>query len=123
MAIDLSTPEGRNNYLNDKLSDLINGVDSTYGNIIYEELLKRIESTIKDFNEEMGLVFDDIKSNEKKKQAMLLKLKKNSDPDKQDEKDRVRKEWEQKLIDLYSKDNKENSDTEKKEETNKKEAK
>ena len=123
MAIDLSTPEGRSSYLNDKLSDLINGVDSTYGNIIFEELLKRIESTIKDFNDEMGLVFDDIKSNEKKKQAMLLKLKKKDDPDKQNEKDRVRKEWEQKLIDLYSKDNKEDSDTEKKEETNKKEAK
>ena len=50
MAIDLSTPEGRSSYLNDKLSDLINGVDSTYGNIIFEELLKRIDSTIKDFN-------------------------------------------------------------------------
>ena len=123
MAIDLSTPEGRNSYLNDKLSDLINGVDSTYGNIIFEELLKRIDSTIKDFNTEMESIFEDIKSNEKKKQSMLVKLKKQSDPDKQEEIDKQKKEWEQKLIDLYSKDNKANSDSEQTEKTNEKDAK
>ena len=46
MAIDLSTPEGRSNYLKDSLSDLINGVDSTYGSLIFDELLKRIDKTI-----------------------------------------------------------------------------
>ena len=89
MAIDLSTPEGRNSYLNDKLSDLINGVDSTYGNIIFEELLKRIDSTIKDFHTEMESIFEDIKISEKKKQSMLLKLKKQSDPDKKQEVDKI----------------------------------
>ena len=123
MAIDLSTPEGRNSYLNDKLSDLINGVDSTYGNIIFEELLKRIDSTIKDFHTEMESIFEDIKSNEKKKQSMLVKLKKQSDPDKQEEIDKQKKEWEQKLIDLYSKDNKANPDSEQTEKTNEKDAK
>jgi len=109
LAIDLSTPEGRSNYLNDKLSDLINGVDSTYGNLIFDELLKRIDKTIKDFNSEMELVFDDLKINEKKRQSMLLKLKKQKTPDQEVQEDKEKKDWEQKLLNLYSKDNSENS--------------
>ena len=105
MAIDLSTPEGRSSYLNDKLSDLINGVDSTYGNLIFDELLKRIDKTIKDFNTEMDGIFDDLKVNEKKRQTVLLKLRKNKSSDEQQEADKEKKEWEQKLLDLYSKDN------------------
>ena len=105
MAIDLSTPEGRSSYLNDKLSDLINGVDSTYGNLIFDELLKRIDKTIKDFNVEMEGVFDELKVNEKKRQTILLKLRKNKSSDEQQEADKEKKEWEQKLLDLYGKDN------------------
>ena len=104
MAIDLSTPEGRSSYLNDKLSDLINGVDSTYGNIIFDELLKRIDSTIKDFNTEMESVFDELKTNEKKRQSLLTKLKKKYTPEEAEKKEKVKKEWEEKLLDLYSRD-------------------
>ena len=105
MAIDLSTPEGRSSYLNEKLSDLINGVDSTYGNLIFDELLKRIDKTIKDFNSEMEIVFDELKVNEKKRQSMLLKIKKQKSPDEESQEDKEKKEWEQKLLDLYGKDN------------------
>ena len=104
MAIDLSTPEGRSSYLNDKLSDLINGVDSTYGNIIFDELLKRIDSTIKDFNTEMEFVFDELKTNEKKRQSLLTKLKKKYTPEEAEKKEKVKKEWEEKLLNLYSRD-------------------
>ena len=105
MAIDLSTPEGRSSYLNDRLSDLINGVDSTYGNLIFDELLKRIDKTIKDFNAEMETIFNELELNEKKKQTMLLRLRKSKSSDEQAEADKEKKEWEQKLLDLYSKDN------------------
>ena len=104
MAIDLSTSEGRSSYLNDKLSDLINGIDSTYGNIIFDELLKRIDSTIKDFNAEMESVFDELKMNEKKRQSLLIKLKKKYTPEETKKKEKIKKEWEQKLLDLYSRD-------------------
>ena len=104
MAIDLSTPEGRSSYLNDKLSDLINGVDSTYGDMIFDELLKRIDSTIKDFNEEMESVFDELKVNEKKRQSLLTKLKKKYTPEEAEKKENIKKEWEQKLLDLYGRD-------------------
>jgi len=105
LAIDLSTPEGRSSYLNDKLSDLINGVDSTYGNIIFDELLKRIDSTIKDFNTEMESVFDELKINEKKRQSLLVKLSKKKTPEEIEHREKVKKEWEQKLSELYGRDN------------------
>ena len=118
MAIDLSTPEGRSSYLNDKLSDLINGVDSTYGNIIFDELLKRIDSTIKDFNKEMESVFDELKINEKKRQSLLVKLSKKHTPEEIESREKIKKEWEQKLMDLYGRDNKEADKSESTETTN-----
>lgn len=120
MAIDLSTPEGRSSYLQDSLSDLINGVDSTYGTLIFDELIKRIDKTIKDFNSEMESIFDELKVNEKKRQALLRKLKSNKTLDDQQEAEKEKKEWEQKLLALYSKDSIENKSTEtEKEEENK----
>tara|TARA_B100000700_G_C14597330_1_gene647419 strand:- start:147 stop:506 length:360 start_codon:yes stop_codon:yes gene_type:complete len=105
VAIDLSTPEGRSSYLTDSLSDLINGVDSTYGTLIFDELLKRIDKTIKDFNSEMENIFDELKVNEKKRQTMLRKLKSTKTLDEQKEAEREKKEWEQKLLALYGKEN------------------
>ena len=110
MAIDLSTPEGRSSYLNDKLSDLINGVDSTYGNIIFDELLKRIDSTIKDFNSEMESIFDELKVNEKKRQSILIKLRKQKTPNEEEQENQQKKDWEKKLLDLYGRDNKSSDD-------------
>ena len=104
MAIDLSTPEGRSSYLTDSLSDLINGVDSTYGTLIFDELLKRIDKTIKDFNSDMENIFDELKVNEKKRQTMLRKLKSTKTLDEQEEAEKEKKEWEQKLLALYGKD-------------------
>ena len=109
MAIDLSTPEGRSSYLNEKLSDLIEGVDSTYGDLIFDELLKRIDSTIKDFDEEMAVIFDELKSNEKKRQSVLLKLRKSSSSDQIDEKDQQKKDWEKKLLELYGRNKETNA--------------
>jgi len=120
LAIDLSTPEGRSSYLTDRLSDLVNGVDSTYGTLIFDELLKRIDKTIKDFNVEMESVFDELKVNEKKKQTVLRKLKKTKTADEEKEADQERKEWEKKLLNLYGKDNSGNEKADaKKEEENK----
>ena len=116
MAIDLSTPEGRSSYLQDSLSDLINGVDSTYGTLIFDELIKRIDKTIKDFNSEMESIFDELKVNEKKRQALLRKLRSNKTLDEQQEAEKEKKEWEQKLLALYGKDSKEHESTQTKKE-------
>ena len=57
---------------------------------------------------------------EKKRQALLRKLKSNKTLDDQQEAEKEKKEWEQKLLALYSKDSKEDKSTEtEKEEENK----
>jgi len=102
------------------LSDLINGVDSTYGTLIFDELLKRIDKTIKDFNSEMENIFDELKVNEKKRQTMLRKLKSTKTLDEQEEAEKEKKEWEQKLLALYGKDtSSEDKEAATKEEVNK----
>ena len=76
-----------------------------------------VNSTIKDFNMEMESVFDDLKFNEKKKQAMLLKLRKEKSP-KVAEEEKRKKNWEEKLLELYSRDNDESENDKILEETN-----
>ena len=89
-------------------------------NLKIDELIKRIDKTIKDFNSEMESIFDELKVNEKKRQALLRKLKSNKTLDDQQEAEKEKKEWEQKLLALYSKDSKEDKSTQtEKEEENK----
>ena len=53
MSIDFETAEGRKAYLSDKLNDLLDGISETYGSKLLDELISRLETTVKDFNEEM----------------------------------------------------------------------
>ena len=105
MAIDLSTKDGRSSYFNDKLEDLMTGVDSTYGTIIFDELLKRIDKTISEFHGEMEEIFKELSLNEKKRQTVLRKLKSKRAQEEEVEEERKKKEWEQTLKDLYGRDN------------------
>ena len=52
----------------------------------------------------MESVFDELKTNEKKRQSLLTKLKKKYTPEEAEKKENIKKEWEQKLLDLYSRD-------------------
>mgnify|MGYP006147058923 CR=1 FL=1 len=58
----------------------------------------------------MESVFDELKVNEKKRQSVLIKLKKQKTPDEKKEEDQQKKDWEKKLLDLYGRDNKSSND-------------
>ena len=60
MSIDLDTPEGRKEYLSEKLDDLLDGINESYGTVLMEELLNRLELTIKDFSDEMKVLCDQL---------------------------------------------------------------
>mgnify|MGYP001254635596 CR=1 FL=1 len=122
MNIDLDTTEGRKEYLSEKLDDLLDGINQSYGTVLMDELLNRLELTVKDFNEEMETVFDELKINEKNRQSMLLKLSKKKTPEEINEEETRKKEWEQKLLDLYGK-GQESIDADEASEVNKKEEK
>ena len=75
MSIDLDSTEGRKQYLSDKLDDLLEGINDSYGTLLMEELLARLELTVKDFNDEMKSLCDDLVSKEKERQQLLEMLK------------------------------------------------
>ena len=53
MDIDFSKKENREGYLQEKLDDLLDGINSSYGQSLLDELMSRLEITIEDFNKEV----------------------------------------------------------------------
>ena len=75
MSIDLDSTEGRKKYLSEKLDDLLEGITDSYGTLLMEELLLRLELTVKDFNDEMKNLCDELVTKEKERQQFLEMLK------------------------------------------------
>ena len=75
MELDFNSEESRKNYLKDKLDDLLEGISDTYGTSLMEELISRLELTIKDFNEEMSALCDELVKKEKERQQILELIK------------------------------------------------
>lgn len=51
--IDFANADSRMNYLKDNLGHLMNGIDKNYGQVLMDELMRRMESTVSEFNEEV----------------------------------------------------------------------
>ena len=75
MSIDLDSTEGRKQYLSEKLDDLLEGINDSYGSLLMEELLARLELTVKDFNDEMKNLCDQLVTKEKERQQLMEMLK------------------------------------------------
>ena len=79
MSIDLDSTEGRKQYLSENLDDLLEGINDSYGTILMEELLSRLELTVKDFNDEMKTLCGQLVKQEKERQQLLEMLKSSAD--------------------------------------------
>ena len=77
MGIDLDTSKGRKQYLSEKLDDLLAGINDSYGVVLMEELLCRLELAIKDFNDEMKTLCDQLIKKQEERQHLLEILKTN----------------------------------------------
>ena len=75
MSIDLDSTEGRKQYLSEKLDDLLEGINDSYGTLLMEELLSRLELTVKDFNDEMKTLCGQLVKKEQERQQLLEMLK------------------------------------------------
>ena len=75
MSIDLDNTAGRKQYLSEKLDDLLDGITESYGNVLMEELLSRLELTIKDFNDEMKRLCDQMVKKQEERQHLLEMLR------------------------------------------------
>ena len=75
MTLDFQNEAGRNKYLGEKFDDLLTGINETYGKSLLDELVVRLENTIKEFDEEVNQLMVQLKDNMERKEQMLLNIK------------------------------------------------
>ena len=79
MSIEFNNQDSRLGYLNEKLDDLLEGINSSYGEELFNELVLRLERTINDFNEEISELTEAVKGNSEKRAEIIHTLMENSD--------------------------------------------
>ena len=98
--MELDTPDGRKKYLSEKLDNLLDGINDSYGKMLLEELIGRLEATIKDFNDEIVELCSKLSEKEKERQHVIDMMKsENSDSE-----NNTSTDWEKKLEEI-EKDN------------------
>ena len=75
MSIDFSKKEQREGYLQNKLDDLLDGINASYGQSLLDELMIRLEATIDDFNKEVDDLMDSLKKSSDEKEKLLQQIK------------------------------------------------
>ena len=63
MAVDFNDSTSRLEYLGEKLDDLMDGINVNYGKVLMEELVRRLEHTVSDFNDEVKVLINSLKAN------------------------------------------------------------
>ena len=79
MSIEFNNQDSRLGYLNEKLDDLLEGINSSYGEELFSELVLRLERTINDFNEEISELTEAVKGNSEKRAEIIHNLMEGSD--------------------------------------------
>ena len=79
MSIEFNNQDSRLGYLNEKLDDLLEGINSSYGEELFNELVLRLERTIIDFNEEISELTEAVKGNSEKRAEIIHTLMEGSD--------------------------------------------
>ena len=79
MSIDFDNQAGRENYLNEKLDNLLSGINATYGQILLDELMIRLQRTITDFNEEVQSIMNDLKVSSERRNHLIHDLMEGKD--------------------------------------------
>ena len=74
MGIEFNNQDSRLGYLNDKLDDLLDGINASYGEELFNELVERLQRTIDDFNEEIANLTEEVKGNSEKRAEIIHTL-------------------------------------------------
>ena len=75
MSIDFDNKDSRQNYLNEKLDNLLSGINNTYGQALLDELVTRLQRTLDDFNEEVQEIVGDLKDSSDRRNQIIHDLK------------------------------------------------
>ena len=74
MSIDFDNKDSRQNYLNEKLDNLLSGINDTYGQVLLDELITRLQRTLEDFNEEVQGIMGDLKDSSDRRNQIIHDL-------------------------------------------------
>ena len=103
MSLDLKSKDGQNKFIEENMSKLIEGINDSYGPILVDELMNRLRKTIDEFNEEIIVAFDELKSKETNRQKMYQMIKEGNIPSNSDgQSDSKLTEWEEKIKEVES---------------------
>ena len=79
MGIEFNNQDSRLGYLNDKLDDLLDGINASYGEELFNELVERLQRTIDDFNEEIASLTEEVKGYSEKRAEIIHTLMEGQD--------------------------------------------
>ena len=74
MTIDFESKDGRQNYLNEKLDNLLSGINASYGQVLLDELVTRLQRTLADFNEEVEGIMGNLKDSSDRRNQIIHDL-------------------------------------------------
>ena len=114
MASEINTKDQLAAMLSAKLNEFLDGVSDSYGKVILDELVARLEYTVTDFKDEVGDIMEQMLENAANKKEILADLiARETKPDVDEEatngeasagsvgeSDREMSEWEKKLEQL-----------------------
>ncbi len=114
MASEINTKDQLAAMLSAKLNEFLDGVSDSYGKVILDELVARLEYTVTDFKDEVGDIMEQMLENAANKKEILADLiARETKPDVAEEatngeasagsageSDRAMSEWEKKLEQL-----------------------
>ena len=79
MSIEFNNQDSRFDYLSEKLDDLLEGINSSYGEELFNELVVRLDRTINDFNDEISELTEAVKGNSEKRAEIIHTLMEGKD--------------------------------------------
>ena len=85
MAVDLTDSDKRREYLTEKLDDLLDGINESYGVTLMEELISRLETTVNEFNDEVNSLMEQLKAIGVKREELLDKIKSGGNGEEEEE--------------------------------------
>ena len=96
--------EIENTYISDKITELVEKVGDQYGELLLDELFRRLDNTINDFEDEVKELFESLKKDEDKKQSFIDLMRKGKNVISEKKGDLI-SDWEIKLAEMEEGEN------------------
>ena len=96
--------EIENTYISDKITELVEKVGDQYGELLLDELFRRLDNTINDFEDEVKELFESLKKDEDKKQSVIDLMRKGKNVLSEKKGDLI-SDWEIKLAEMEEGEN------------------